>query len=166
VTAEIVDGAGAVVARTDLGVRDAGRQDARVESALDLAAGDYTLRLSAASTYEESPGGSAELPFRWDGPNGAPRVAGVTGASPNPFGATTSIRFAIPPSGVSSHSLSIYDLAGRLVRRLSQGPTSAGVHVATWDGRDASGRPVAAGVYLARLEAGAETSVRKVVHVR
>jgi len=166
VTVEVRDAAGNVVARTELGERAAGRNDvALAANDLELAAGDYVLRLDARSTYENAPGGSAELPFAWNGPSVAPSRLAVSSASPNPFASSTSIGFSIP-AGVASHSLAIYDLAGRLVRRLSSGPRSAGRHASTWDGRDASGRAVAAGVYLARLEAEGEIAVRKLVHLR
>ena len=48
----------------------------------------------------------------------------------------------------------VYDLAGRLVRVLVEGEVPAGSHQAVWDGRDASGRAMASGSYLARLVAG------------
>jgi hypothetical protein len=40
---------------------------------------------------------------------------------------------------------------------------SAGRHPLTWDRRDASGRSVAAGVYVVRLTAGAEQAAARVV---
>jgi len=43
---------------------------------------------------------------------------------------------------------------------------SGGAHAATWNGRDSQGRTVAAGVYLARLEANHKTAVQKLVHLR
>jgi hypothetical protein len=167
VKADVVDGSGNVVAHEDLGERDAGRQDVALHSeTLAFAPGNYTLRLSAQSTYEGSPGGQADVPFSWSGPAVTPNALAVLGAVPNPFGSFTQVRFAVPAQGVASHSLAIYDLAGRLVQRLSSGALSGGAHAATWDGRDAQGRAVAAGVYLARLEANGTTSVHKLVHLR
>lgn len=166
VRAEVVDAAGAIVARSDLGTRDAGAHDVDLSADLALAAGDYTLRVSASSTYENASGGSAEVPFTWNGPDAGPRTASVIGASPNPFGKTTSIRFSVPGAGVSTHSLAIYDLAGRLVRPLSSGARTPGAHAVAWDGRDSAGHVVAAGIYLARLEVAGEISVRKVVYLR
>lgn len=167
VSAEVVDRAGNVVAREDLGERDAGRQDLALRSeTLAIAQGDYTLRLTAHSTYEGSPGGQADVPFAWNGPAVAPDALAVLRAAPNPFASSTQVRFAIPAQGVASHSLAIYDLAGRLVRRISSGALSGGAHAATWDGRDSQGSAVAAGVYLARLEANGATDVHKLVHLR
>ncbi len=80
--------------------------------------------------------------------------------SPNPFGPMTSIRFAVPRAGVVS--VSIYDLAGRLVQRLDSRVLSAGTHDARWDGRGKSGKPVASGVYLVRVESAGEVASGKV----
>ena len=38
----------------------------------------------------------------------------------------------------------------------------SGVSARTWDGRDASGRPAAAGLYLVRLVAGGRVRVAKI----
>jgi flagellar hook assembly protein FlgD len=46
----------------------------------------------------------------------------------------------------------LFDVTGRQVRRLAHGTYTAGAHDLAWDGRDASGRPMAPGVYLARLK--------------
>jgi hypothetical protein len=72
--------------------------------------------------------------------------------APNPFNPRTTIRFDLPVAGQAQ--LSIYDLAGRLVRVLVEGEVPAGSHEAVWDGRDASGRSAPSGSYLARLVAG------------
>ncbi len=48
-------------------------------------------------------------------------------------------------------TLTIYDVSGRLIRRLVNGTYPAGVHQVVWDARDESGAPVASGVYLYRL---------------
>ncbi len=71
---------------------------------------------------------------------------------PNPFGTTTTIHFAIPEA--RAVNLSIFDLEGRLVRAIAGEQLAAGIHSATWDGRDDLGRRVAPGVYFYRLDAG------------
>ncbi|MBI1798478.1 MAG: hypothetical protein HYR73_02200 [Candidatus Eisenbacteria bacterium] len=52
-------------------------------------------------------------------------------------------------------SILLYDVSGRLVRRLADGVYAAGDHVMPWDGRDAQGRAAPAGVYFARVRLGA-----------
>ena len=61
--------------------------------------------------------------------------------------------------------LRIYDASGRLARTLDDGarPRAAGEHLATWDGRDDLGRPLPAGVYLCRLQAGGRSASGKLI---
>jgi hypothetical protein len=47
---------------------------------------------------------------------------------------------------------SIFDPAGRLVRRMESGSLTAGRQTVEWDGRDGRGRAVVPGVYLYRLQ--------------
>lgn len=72
--------------------------------------------------------------------------------APNPFNPLTTIRFDLPGGGPVR--LSVYDVAGRLIRTLVDTVLPAGNHQAVWDGRDGAGRGVGSGSYLARLEAG------------
>ena len=60
----------------------------------------------------------------------------------------------------------VYDVSGRLVRLISDGPRARGRYVEHWDGGDASGRPVAAGVYLIKADTDAWTGASKVVLVK
>ena len=48
----------------------------------------------------------------------------------------------------------VFDVAGRRVRSLVDGPLPAGRHEVAWDGRDQAGRAVASGTYFSRLCAG------------
>lgn len=58
--------------------------------------------------------------------------------------------------------LTIYDVAGRLVRELHSGPLPAGLHRLMWDPA-ASRRPTPAGVYFVRLETSSDRVARKIV---
>ena len=58
-------------------------------------------------------------------------------------------------------SLTVYDVLGRRVRQLWQGPLGAGAHRFTWDGRDEAGRGVAAGVYIYKVEADGQIEAKK-----
>ncbi len=81
---------------------------------------------------------------------------------PNPFNPTTTVSFVVAgrPTDVT---LAVYDISGRRVATLVDGLTGPGEHKVVWDGRDSSGRPVASGVYFARLEAGAAHDVTKMI---
>jgi hypothetical protein len=79
--------------------------------------------------------------------------------SPNPFRASTTIRFSMP--AVGAVRIDIHDLSGRLVRHLLDGDRPSGNHTVVWDGADGSGRRVPSGFYLARLvQGGASRSIR------
>jgi hypothetical protein len=83
-----------------------------------------------------------------------PAVSCLRQNAPNPFRPSTSIGFSVPSAG--DVRLRIFDAAGRLVRTLVDEPRTVGRWAEAWDGRDTAGRPVAAGVYLYRLEASGE----------
>ena len=83
---------------------------------------------------------------------------------PNPFGASTTIRYDVPAEGARV-TLSVFDVNGRLVRIL-ENAVVAGARTASWDGTDASGRPVASGVYFCRLQAGGLSRNLKMLLVR
>lgn len=83
---------------------------------------------------------------------------------PNPFTSTTSMSFALPKAG--QVDLSVFDVSGRRVATIANGTMEAGTHSITWDGKDASGRSVATGVYLARLESAGEVVTQELVRVK
>ena len=81
--------------------------------------------------------------------------AALEAAAPNPFNARTNLAFAVPGDG--RVTLRLFDVRGRLVRTLHDGPLPAGRHGYDWDGRDDGGRPLPSGPYFYRLEAGGES---------
>ena len=88
----------------------------------------------------------------------------ATSCFPNPFNAATSIKFSLAePAPVT---LSIFDLQGRLVKRILTAELSAGTHRYDWDGADADSRPVSPGVYLYELNAGGRAVTGKVLFLR
>jgi hypothetical protein len=91
----------------------------------------------------------------------APRALRIESVLPNPFNPAATIRFTLPSAAFAD--LSVYDLLGRLVKVLLHERREAGAGAVVWGGDDSRGRPVAAGVYFARLRAGDEVSVRKMV---
>jgi len=72
------------------------------------------------------------------------------GNYPNPFNPGTAIHFELPTAGYVS--LTIYNIQGRMVRRLLDGRHTAGNHTVIWDGAGDNGNAVAAGVYVYRLK--------------
>ncbi|MFO7654335.1 MAG: S8 family serine peptidase [Candidatus Krumholzibacteriia bacterium] len=81
--------------------------------------------------------------------DGIPTAFRVDQNFPNPFNPQTTIRFALPER--SRTTVTIYDVAGRAVRRLLAEELGAAVHQVQWNGRDDRGQAVAAGVYFYRV---------------
>jgi hypothetical protein len=85
-------------------------------------------------------------------------------SKPNPVMSGTELAFQLEKP--SQASLRVYDLTGKLVKTVLDGPFSAGSHSARWDGRDESGNAVPSGVYFYRLESGGLTATQKLVVAR
>lgn len=81
--------------------------------------------------------------------------------SPNPFGGATLIPFGLSSS--AAVRLNIVTPSGRLVRRLLDRQLESGWHEISWDGTSDDGRPVAAGVYFYRFEAGETVLTRRMI---
>jgi hypothetical protein len=93
-----------------------------------------------------------------DEPGVAGLASGVRGVGPNPFApmgngsAGTTIRLRISDAAANQPArLDVIDLNGRLVRNLLDAPLTSGMHLQSWDGRDAAGQPVGAGLYYVRF---------------
>jgi hypothetical protein len=78
---------------------------------------------------------------------------------PNPCNPRAHLAFELADAGPVR--LSLYDLAGRLVRTLLDDSLPPGHHEVVWDGRDATGRDAASGMYLARLRYGEEVATAR-----
>ena len=95
---------------------------------------------------------------------GRPDPVAMLAVSPNPTPGGAGIEFSLLRDG--SVEVTVSDLSGRLVRTLASGIASAGPHRARWDGTDASGRAVAAGVYVVRLRTLEGDRTAKLVRMR
>jgi len=78
-----------------------------------------------------------------------PAMAFLAQNAPNPFGNSTLIRYGVPSR--ARVDLGIYDIQGRLVKRLVSDELAAGSYNADWDRRDEAGARVGPGVYWYRL---------------
>ena len=79
---------------------------------------------------------------------------------PNPFNPSMVIPLNIT-TDQRQVRLSLYDVLGRRVRQLWQGPLGAGTHRFTWSGRDEAGKVVAAGVYIYQVEVDGQVEAKK-----
>ena len=84
--------------------------------------------------------------------------------SPNPFNASTEIRYRLPRG--EQVSLRVYNTLGQEVRILVDGVLPAGEHAIHWDGRNGSGGPAASGLYFCRLTAGGFSQTVKMMLIR
>ena len=77
-------------------------------------------------------------------------------SGPNPANPQAKLVYTLPHGENAAYGvkLSIYDVNGRLVRKLVDAQQVAGPHVAVWNGTDDLGRGVASGHYYARIDAG------------
>ncbi|TSA19502.1 T9SS C-terminal target domain-containing protein, partial [bacterium] len=71
---------------------------------------------------------------------------------PTPFNPLTKIEYDVPLR--SRVRLAVYDILGQLVRTLVNSDHSNGRYSVAWDGTNETGRQVASGMYIYRLEAG------------
>jgi hypothetical protein len=92
---------------------------------------------------------------------GPGRAAGGLRAEPNPLSSRTRARFSLAAPGRTR--VRLFGRDGRAVRTLCDSDLGPGEHELAWDRADDSGRPVAAGVYLLRLETGSGTGAVKLV---
>ena len=68
---------------------------------------------------------------------------------PNPFNPSTNIKFWLPKAG--QVQLSVYNLQGQLVKRLTHEELSAGAHQVVWDGTDSASNRQGTGLYVVEL---------------
>ncbi|MDE2809327.1 MAG: T9SS type A sorting domain-containing protein [Gemmatimonadota bacterium] len=79
---------------------------------------------------------------------------------PNPFNPAVVLPLDLAKDAAAV-SLAVYDVLGRRVRQVWDGPLGAGRHRFTWDGRDEVGKDVAAGVYIYKVEIDGQVEAKK-----
>ena len=83
---------------------------------------------------------------------------------PNPFAQSITVNYQLVAAG--QVSLKVYNVAGQLVRTLTEGTALPGYYSQTWNGRDNGGRKIASGVYIMRLASGGQERTRKLVKIK
>ena len=71
------------------------------------------------------------------------------------------LQFSLEMSG--DVRLAVYDVRGRRVRTLINGPLAAGEHEYAWDGRGENGDRVGPGIYFLHLATREQSLSRKVI---
>jgi hypothetical protein len=109
-------------------------------------------------------GGSAVLAVGDDPQPGGETLALALSVAPNPIRGSGTLQLTLPRAGAVR--LALYDVNGRRLAQLADGAFAAGVHALAVRPQDDDGRPLPAGVYFVRLEAGAQAMTRRMLVVR
>lgn len=109
-------------------------------------------------------GGRTFLDRQLDGMQVVPTTLELLPVFPNPFGTSSTIRYALPqPTHVT---VRVFNVAGNLVAVLTDRTQSEGFHSLVWDGHGMQGNPLPNGLYFVRMQAGETSLGRTVVLVR
>ena len=141
---------------------EAYRRDRKAVFALKNLRGDYVTALGL-TLYQRDP--------RRDG-KGGPQLGDpsvgpfkeVFAVYPNPVTVQAQIEYSLRSPG--RVDLSVYDVSGRLVRKVVDGVQPAGLHKTSWKGCNQDGRRSASGVYFVRLSTAERAKTLKFVVVR
>ena len=98
------------------------------------------------------------------GKNLLPSVYRLRSPYPNPFNSVVRFQYELPKAGRTRYV--VYDALGREVFRKEMGMIQAGKYIASWEGRNKSGRVVGSGVYFLRFTSDNFQAVKKVVLVK
>ncbi len=80
---------------------------------------------------------------------------------PNPFNPTTTISFS--NSSNNDVTISIFDLRGRLIKKISHIDSKNGENSITWNGKDYNNKEVSSGIYFARVDNKNEAVTKKLI---
>jgi subtilisin-like proprotein convertase family protein len=132
------------------------------DSGMGLVNGETVFYAFAAVTggVEQSMSQEVEAVFN----SGAPTAFALHGNYPNPFNPMTSIKFDMARAG--HVRLTVYDIAGRVVRTLVDEVRPAAAHEVIWDGTDTSGRRSASGTYYYQITTDGFTDTQKMMLVK
>jgi hypothetical protein len=138
------------------------QRDCRVNLDIERQAGDFAvvadLRVYQLYPYRQRMGGEGV-----EGTGRLPDLSGLGLLDPKPalFRSSTRIPYSISvPQDVE---LDIFDVQGRMVRRLASGFHKAGEYAPRWHGTDESGRRLGCGTYFVQLRGTGITETKKVV---
>jgi hypothetical protein len=125
-------------------------------------AGEYTVTLNVGD-FPGTVTASDSFTFVKEASRAGGAVASTAGAAgaayPNPFTDRTTIRFTTEAAATAR--LSVYDVLGREVAVLANGPVDAGQHAVVLDGAR-----LPAGVYVWRLDVGGRVATGRLTRVR
>jgi glucuronoarabinoxylan endo-1,4-beta-xylanase len=80
---------------------------------------------------------------------------------PNPFSSSTVVSYKLRTQ--SDIQVTIFDILGRVVRRIAAAAQPSGTHSILWDGSNNFGQRVASGIYFYTLQAGGESRTKRMI---
>jgi len=80
---------------------------------------------------------------------------------PNPFNPSTTISFSIQND--NNVELSIFNIKGQKITTLINEQMQKGKHTIIWSGLDSNNKPVSSGIYLYKVKAGNQESVKRML---
>lgn len=144
-----------------LGVSDAGG-DWCID---DLAEGTYTLEIRVDNYLTTFVNGIVVTGGVSDVPLTVARAA-VTFDPPWPNPTSSGVNLRLHVGKPTSMDLGIYDARGRLVKSWTTSSSVVGTREYFWDGKDRSGRPAPAGLYLVRVRSRDAQTTRPLILTR
>lgn len=91
-------------------------------------------------------------------------AASSLSAYPNPVVNAATISFSLQQS--QKVSLQVFDMSGRIIKKLAEGEMQPGSHQVTWNATDNNESAVAAGIYLLKLQTGNNIETKKISVIR
>ncbi len=175
-TVSVSDGESGVLSGAEVTVEPGGYKAVSGENGLVLfdslpARDDYTVTVSAegfdsqaASNIEIATGNGTSLAIDITGnvvgvDNDSPIAFELGNPFPNPFNAGVSISYSLAET--SPVELTLYSIGGQVVKKISKGTMNPGRYS---ESIDSAGLPN--GVFFIRLQAGSNSAVKKVVHIK
>nr|MDA3813263.1 T9SS type A sorting domain-containing protein [Candidatus Cloacimonadota bacterium] len=81
---------------------------------------------------------------------------------PNPFNPTTTISFSVTQNS-DFVNLEVYNIKGQKVKTLINEKMQSGKHTTVWSGLDSNNKLVSSGIYLYKIKAGNQESVKRML---
>lgn len=94
----------------------------------------------------------------------APLAFSLSQNYPNPFNLSTEISFSVPKQ--SHVKITIYNVLGELVSKLTDGEYTPGVHYIRWNGTNSANTPVSSGVYYCHITTDANVITKRMTLLR
>ena len=97
----------------------------------------------------------------------SPKSLALQQNEPNPFNASTTIRFVVPQTenGPSVVRVAVYNMLGQHIRTLFDQIATPGVYEVRWNGRDEAGQMVSSGLYFYDLNTRRERIMKRMAFV-